>query len=170
MIEIKKSVYIALVVSTGVLFLIFLWVRIDGVRIAKKNYMAPCTETTWGTVISYRSQKTSSKGLTSKDKIKYTFEVNGQTIQGEYSAKSFGTNGGSGAFTDGKAIVHYNPNNVYQNFIGSHCEQVDKAKTSMYIAIIHIGVWLIFSVAIYADQRSNWEMEKNAQIMREYWR
>ena len=167
-IEIKKSVFITVAVATGVLFLIFLLVQIDGLRVAKKNHMAPCTETTWGTVTFSKSSR-GRKSLMTSDKVIYTFEVNGQTIQGEYSAKTFGT-GGSGAYTDGKVIVHYNPNNVYQNYFGNHCEQVDKAETTMIIAIILIGFWLIFSIAIYAGQRPYWQMEENEQIMKDYWR
>ena len=163
----KKSAYIAIVAATGLLFLIFLLVRIDGLNVAKKNYMAPCTETTWGTV-TYAD--TSSDRVTTRNTVEYTFQVDGQTIQGEYSASIFGRIVGSGAYVDRQVIVHYNPNNVYQNYFANHCQQVDKAEKSLIIAIFHIAFWLIISVFEYFWVRPFWELEKNEKIMNDWWR
>lgn len=165
----KKSAYIAIVAATGLLFLIFLFIRIDGLKVAKKNYMAACTETTWGTVTSVYSDS-HGPGLMTRESIKYTFTVNGQTIQGEYSAKTFGKRAGSGTYSDRQVIVHYNPNNVYQNFFANHCQQVDKAETSMIIVVIHLFFWLLISICVYFMQRPLWEMDENEEIMNDWWR
>ncbi|MBO4928447.1 MAG: hypothetical protein J5379_09405 [Clostridiales bacterium] len=169
MIEIKKSHFYTIVISTGILFLIFLFVRIDALHLAKKNYKDLCTETTWGKVISYKTTTGTRRNMIIKETVKYTFEVDGRTIEGSYSARTLG-----GKYTEWGAdynkpvLVHYNPDNVHQNYFGNHCEPVDEAETSLLIAIFHLVFWLLFSIAIYMGQRHFWELEEDAKVLQDY--
>ena len=167
MIEIKKSVYWGTVIPLGILFLIFLFVRIDGLGSAKKNYKELCTETTWGTV-TYMKTSGDSDSLMAHETVEYTFKVNGQTINGSYSATSFGSSIGNGANYDKPLLVHYNPHNVNQNYFGNHCEPVVKAETNLTIAIFHLLIWLVMSIAVYIDQHRFWDLEESAKILRDF--
>ena len=168
MIEIKKSVFFTIVISLGILFLIFLFVRIDGLNTAKKNYQSVCTETTWGTIVSYEFSSRTRGRLLSKETIKYTFEVNGRKIEGSYSARTFGGKSAWRYESGKQVLVHYNPNNVNQNYFGNHCEPVDKAETSLIIAIVHIVLLVIISLGMYVDQRRFWELEEDEKILRDF--
>ena len=158
--HLKKKPFFFIVIVLGVIFVAFLFSAIDRYN-TKANLKKQCTATTWGTITR------SSGGKDALD-VDYEFEVGGRTIKGSYYCRTTGSIG-SYTRTGDSVQIHYNPSNANQNYFGDHYEASDKAKRAITIAIFHLIIWFVISVALYLDWKGWWEIDELESLPHPYY-
>lgn len=155
--HLKKKPFFIIVALLGVIFVVFLFVAINQYN-RRTDLKKLCTATTWGTV-------THSSGDSDVLDVEYEFEVDGRTIKGSYYCRTTG-NLGSYTKTGDSVQIHYNPSNVDQNYFGNHFEAADHAKRAINIAVFHLVIWLVISVALYLDWKRWWKLDELEDFIR----